>query len=234
VAWRILHGALMVGGMRLRVSPTMNPADACCRACASTGDLAQLETLTHAFMDCPSVAPALDWLLRVYGTLAGEVPPRDALVVLADAHARWRPPDVTLWARMRVAFLGCAWAARCAPLPRAGAVGGGAAAPPAPGPAAAAHALVRRVVDSLTTGVQRDWRRVVSDVRQEAVGSLPTTWFRGRSPSLKPDQFQRLWPSTGGWFQVQPGVQHLVVRLSDSWPVAFAPAAAQPAIELLA
>jgi hypothetical protein len=215
----------MVGAKRLYVTPSMRSEDACCRACIAAGRPERLETLTHAFMDCPAVAPALDWLLRVYEALAGEAPPRDPLVLLAGADWRWRPPVPVLWHRMRVAFLGCVWAARCAMVPQSVQGGLGMDGQPAASDAAAARGVAERVVSTLADGVRRDWRRVVSDVRQDAVGLVPTVWFRGPSPVLPLERFHQWWPAPGGWFEAAAGAQHVVVRLSTTWPVEFAAAA---------
>lgn len=215
VAWRLLHGSVMVNALRMRVGVDavrpFTPDDACCPLCAAAGRGRHLETVTHAFMDCPDVAPALDWLLAAYAALTGEPVPRDSLAILADADWRWRPAHPTLWLRLRVTFLGCVWAAR----------GSGARGGPL--------AVVEAVVGAVARGVRRDWLRVMTDVRAEAVGIVPTVWFRGRSPALSERAFRLLWPDTGGWFLAGGTGRHVVVRLSPSWPVpvpVFGPAPA--------
>ncbi|MCA3357848.1 MAG: hypothetical protein ING02_07600, partial [Roseomonas sp.] len=201
VAWRVLHGALPVGCYRLRTDGRLPAAAACCAACAAAGRQ-EAETLTHAFVACPAVAPALRWLLATYAALAGEpAPPADPLLVLGAAPWRWAPRQPTLWLHLRVAYLGCVWAAR-----RAGRV--------------TAAAVVEAVVASMTHGVTRDWRRVASDVRAAAVGIVPVVWFRGRSPRLSSAAFARRWPSVGGWYDAVPGAAP-IVRLSPAWPVAL-------------
>lgn len=212
VAWRILHGALMVGAYKLRVAPYLPVEAAYCTCCAAAGRPGRLETLTHAFMECPAVAPALDWLLAVYGALTGSAPPRDALVVLADADWFWAPPDRTLWTRMRLAFLGVAWQVRCRGFA-------------APDPAAAARTIVERVVRTLESGVRRDWVRVTTDPVQLAVGLYPTTWFVGPRSRLTEQQFRDLWPDAGGWYEAAAGAAVAHVRLSSSWPVVYTPVA---------
>lgn len=216
VAYLILHGSLLVKAMQLHCSYNQGfpAAMACCPTCVAAWAPAQLETLTHAFMDCPAVAPALDWLLQVYAALTDQpAPPRHPLVILGDAHWIWHPAQgqhSAMWTLLRVTYLGCVWATRCAQ----GQYGGAAA-------------IVEGVITALTDGVQRDWARVVTDVQQGAAGVFPSVWFRGRSPQLEAEQFQNLWPAVGGWFQVENGVIH--VRLSQQWPVP-APVAV-PAIE---
>jgi hypothetical protein len=72
---------------------------------------AQLETLSHAFPDCPAVAPALDWLLQLYAALTGQPPPpRDPLVILGAADWIWHPAQglhCDLWTLLRITYLGC-------------------------------------------------------------------------------------------------------------------------------
>ena len=203
VAWQVLHGQLMVGAFKFYVAPHLStPAAACCAACRAAGRPDQLETLTHVFMECPAVAPALDWLLNVYQSLTGEVAPRDPLILLADAAWHWRPAHPAMWRRLRVAFLGCAWALRCDQ-----------------GAGLQARSIAVAVVDALTRGVQRDWRRTLGNVRAEAAGIVPTVWFRGRPPDLALPAFHKLWPSPGAWFVAAPGVRALQVRLSPAWPM---------------
>ena len=155
----------------------------------------------------PAVAPALDWLLQLYSSLTHQpAPPRDPLVILAAAHWRWHPapgPNSALWTLLRVTFLGCVWQARSAREQHGG-------------PASIAAA----VVAALTQGVQRDWARVSTDVLHEAVGLVPRSWFRGVSPALTVDQFSRMWPAVGGWYQIAAG-DRLHVHLSSNWPIAF-------------
>lgn len=212
VAWRVLHGTLPVGAFRLRVGGTGVPlAMACCPGCAAAGRPDELETLTHAFMTCPIVAPAWAWLRAVYGALAGEAPPDDPLVLLADAYWRWRPPVPALWQRLRVAFLGCAWAVRC--------INPGA---DAAGPAAQARALVLDVLACVIAGLRRDWRRVEEDVVQEAVGMVPTVWFRGVQARLTKEQFLAKWPCAGDWYHVAHDPPGIMPRLTTTWPVDLA------------
>lgn len=76
-----------------------------------------LETLTHAFVTCSVVQPVLAWLLQVAAHLLGAaaLPPaaQQPLLVLADLPGLWAPQDHSLWQRLRVAYLGCVWRARC-------------------------------------------------------------------------------------------------------------------------
>ncbi|KAJ9512291.1 hypothetical protein QJQ45_012924 [Haematococcus lacustris] len=221
VAWRVLHGSLMVGAMWGHIlKEAAAPASSVCRLC----QLGPLETLTHAFLTCPSVAPAWEWVLDVYERLTGTRPPSsDALLLLSGrpTHSEdgpFHPPDAHLWLRLRVAYLGSVWRLRCL------------------GPAAAlqtqslAHRVAQGVIFTLSSAVQRDWYRVGRDIRVGLGGAVPSTWFKGRDPRLDERQFASLWPAaSGGWFQRQQG--ELVVRLSLQWPVPAPPilgAAAEP------
>jgi hypothetical protein len=227
VAWQLLHGKLLVGALCLRASPPtpgcagyMAAAQACCSQCASAGRPDQLETYTHAFMDCPAVSTALAWLLEVYEALTGTAPPRDPLVLLADAHWRWRTDGAPgrLWQRLRVLFLGAVWLVRSNP-PRD-------KRPPHQDQAPdAAHALaiIQDILTNLQRGVRRDWLRVLEDPRSATGNTVPSAWFKGLPPTLTLDQFQALWPDCGEWFATTEGVRHVHIRLSLEWPLPVLP-----------
>jgi hypothetical protein len=86
VAWRILHGALPVGGRRAMHDQHAAPATVCCSASCCKASL-PLETLTHAFVECPVVAPVVAWLFQVWQALTRTAPPTPAdvpPVLLAD------------------------------------------------------------------------------------------------------------------------------------------------------
>lgn len=240
VAWRVLHGGLMVGGQCALVD--QRTRSACCSACVATGEEHMLETLTHAFVTCPVVQPVLAWLLQVAAHLLGAaaLPPaaQQPLLVLADLPGLWAPQDHSLWQRLRVAYLGCVWRARCL------------------GIAAFQHqlrpsvAIAEDIVDTLQRAVTRDWQRV-EEIGGDPLGQaralgLPPSWFAGRSPTLHIDHFAALWPSTlPPWFTtawdplVAGAGTGIDVRLSLQWPVPFpqvppAPAATHAAAPALA
>ena len=143
-------------------------------------------------------------MLEVYSALTQQPqPPRDPLLILGDAHWVWQPAQgrhADLWRLLRITYLGCVWAARCT----RGAYGGAAG-------------IAQAVISALSDGVRRDWARVTTDVIQGAAGFFPGVWFRGRSPQLDRQEFDKLWPAVGDWFQVVDGALH--VRLSQEWPV---------------
>lgn len=213
VAWRILHGALPVGGRRATQDSHAQLHTVCCSARCCQGGHA-LETLTHAFVECPSVSPVVAWLFQVYQALTRSAPPpaHDVpLVLLADLPGVWQPACARTWHRLRVAFLGCAWQLRCSRLQ---------ADLDAP---AAAAALAQRVVDTMQQAVMRDWQRIPTPTTSVSSRArelrVPSTWFAGRSPDLSVQQFDQLWPATlPPWFHPQPA-GGLQVPLSLTWPV---------------
>ncbi|KAJ9524038.1 hypothetical protein QJQ45_022468 [Haematococcus lacustris] len=108
VAWRVLHACLMVGALWGHIlKGTAAPGSSACRFCQP----GHLETLTHAFLTCPAVVPAWEWVLDVYGRLTGTRPPSgDAMLLLSGRPTRgedppFQPPDSLLWLRLRVAYL---------------------------------------------------------------------------------------------------------------------------------
>ncbi|KAJ9514957.1 hypothetical protein QJQ45_002760 [Haematococcus lacustris] len=81
VAWRVLHTSLMVGALWGHIlKGAAAPGSSACRFCQP----GHLETLTHAFLTCPAVVPAWEWVLNVYGRLTGTHPPSgDAMLLLS-------------------------------------------------------------------------------------------------------------------------------------------------------
>jgi exonuclease III len=209
-AWRILHGGLMCNALRLHLMPQRPHGEGLCAhpQCQQAG---ALETLSHAFLDCPAIAPALDWLLQLWAALTpGQPqPPRSALLLLADWRQDWSPsPDAAdLWALLRVTFLGCAWHLRCQ---RAGGRVW----------TAQQHALTvaASVVAFVREAIRRDWARVESDVRLLSA-HMPSRHFRGRNPELTLAAFRARWCSLSGLLcDAREGGQ-LHLRLTCSAPV---------------
>jgi hypothetical protein len=217
-AWRILHGRLLVGAFRFHVrSGWLSPAAACCGQACCVHDPAaagSLETLTHAFLDCPAVAPALAWLLDLWRALTGERPPADPLVVLAAAPWVWKPPPElsALWHRLRVAYLGCTWQARCRRWAGDGAL---------------AAVIAADVIVSMQRALQGEWLRVCQDVRTLAPGVLPAELFRGRNPLMREAEFRQRWPAPSAWYATQG--QRVMVRLAELCPPPGVGAVAAPA-----
>ena len=133
-AWSILHGtigcnAFMFHILRQGRSSNFQEEMRLCRspACTAAG---RSEDITHAFLSCPDILPAIDWLLNAWAALAGldRPPPKTAALLLADDINAWpediRPsgPAYRLWTRLRVNVLGAIWQVRCS---RGEAAGGG-------------------------------------------------------------------------------------------------------------
>jgi hypothetical protein len=166
-----------------------------------------IETLSHAFMDCPVVQPAVTWLCDVWKALSGEEPPRDAAVLIADDHRVWAPADkdtARLWTRLRVAFMGSLWATRCNSH-RAMADG-----------TPFATRVAAATVAALTSAIKRDWRRAQEDVRTSVGPDFCQEWFRGRDPTLEPEDFIASWATPPYLCDVVGG---LVIKVTHHAPV---------------
>ncbi|KAL6759362.1 hypothetical protein V8C86DRAFT_3133331 [Haematococcus lacustris] len=168
VARRVRHASIMVGALWGHIlKGTAAPGSSVCRFCQP----GHLETLTHAFLTCPAVVPAWEWVLDVYGRLTGTRPPSgDAMLLLSGRPTRgeaprFQHPDCLLWLRLRVAC---------------------------------GEAVVEEVISTLTTAVKRDWHRVGRNIRVGLCGAVPSTWFKGKDPELDAAHFDQLWPEASG------------------------------------
>ncbi len=85
---------------------------------------AQVESLSHLFVHCPVVQPAVfvvAWLRGVWALLvAGRVPPLDVRVIrvlLAGDHTVWDPgggeAGAELWTHLRLLLCRAVWYLRC-------------------------------------------------------------------------------------------------------------------------
>ena len=123
--WAILHGIIGVNAFiyHTQLQPGRPSPDPATRLCSNPTCLSQgvHEDISHAFLQCPAVAPAIDWLLQVWQRLSNSAstPPRTAAVLLADDVNAW-PPDIrpqggalALWTRLRVCVIGALWQVRC-------------------------------------------------------------------------------------------------------------------------
>jgi hypothetical protein len=59
--FRILHGCLCVRALRLHVRSDFAYKEGLCPVPDCRGGAGRLETLTHAFLDCPAAAPVIDF-----------------------------------------------------------------------------------------------------------------------------------------------------------------------------
>jgi hypothetical protein len=82
--WRVMHGVLGCNAFICHKRTDLPKEDAlcphlCCRAVGVAGGA--VETLSHAFMECPAVQPAVTWLCDLWKAFSGEELPRDAAVL---------------------------------------------------------------------------------------------------------------------------------------------------------
>ena len=223
--WRLLHGVLGCRAFlaHVRRQPALAGADhACCQApaCVAAG---AVETLTHAFLLCPDVAPVIDWLLATWAQLTAQpAPPRLASLLLADDLASWpqAPQDAAtlkMWTRLRVATLGAIWQLRCA-----------RADSRASQPSFARQA-VELAVGHLRSAIQRDWQRTQADLRQQDDGAFCVDWWRGFDSTLSQAQFVDQWAAPPILCRVEGGpVERLVLRIGVDTPVPWPDSPAQP------
>ena len=179
----------------------------------------QLETLTHAFLECPDVAPVVDWLLATWEQLAGPqaAVPRTAAFLLADDPAGWgaaaTPGLYRMWTRLRVATLGAIWDVRCHR--HCGAVG-----------ASFASRVVAQATRTLVTAIQRDWLRTGASLGTTAADGAHGDvrwWDQCR---ISHGRFERLWAKPAVFCSVvrsPAGPPALVIRLGRDRPVAAPP-----------
>lgn len=175
-AWRILHGAILVRGLQVHLDPRLPPSAAYCTL-PECQRRRHIETISHAFMDCPAARPTMDWLRDMWAAITGQPgPPMDARVLLLDDTRVWSPLAAgALWTHLRTATLHALWHCRSWRMDQVS-------------PAA-------RVVQVLTQAIQRDWARVNPNLQQMAAasGSIPAFMFKGRSPALSLDDFKATW-----------------------------------------
>jgi hypothetical protein len=219
--YRILHGRLYVGAFLCSLG-VVPPQQACCTHAGCQG---QLETLSHAFVLCPAVAPAAEWVCRLFAAVAGEPPPpATPAVLLAGDHTTaaggWEPPEdlglARLWLCLRAAYLHAVWQLRCrrsladAPFAAAG--------------------VCAAVVASVRSSIQRDWVRTTQNLVRLA-GACPE-WFRGRSPTLSLPVFLSRWAPRGALCHVEgAGEEGVPPRLHVHLCLTH-PAAAPPQVPL--
>jgi hypothetical protein len=139
----------------------------CCSAAQCAGDGlgdGQLESLSHVFLHCPVVQPAVAWLQALWGRMVeGRVPLVDALGLLAGDHTVWDPgggeAGAELWTHLRLLFCRAIWHLRCC---RA-----------AEDQVFTAATVVALVTSWVQRAIRLDWLRVASDLAGESA-SLPT------------------------------------------------------------
>ncbi len=214
LAYRIMHGSLYVNSFLCHIR--VLPAAAAYCECADCQPAGVLEGLSHAFLLCPAVAPAAEWLCSVLGTVAaGAAPPCCPRVLLGDEHAVWRP-DASLqhcWTHLRVSFLHAVWQLR--------------ARRSRSGRPFCATAVCAATVAAVRAAIQRDWLRATRDLRR-----LPgnySEFFRGRDVGITLGEFEQRWTQRGCLCAVEPAAADRPVRLQLRFSVAVpVPAPAAP------
>ena len=213
VCWRILHGQL---GCNAFLFHTLRRGSAlCCNpACAAAGSV---ETLTHAFLECPAARPAVEWLCDTWAALTGGPrPPCTAATLLADdprdAWLSGDPPEGpfwTLWSRVRVAVIGSIWQVRCF------------RSEGDPGDSVARRA-VREAVNTIVSAIHRDWARTQEGgVRHLDSGVFCQNWWRGMDASMDTRAFEAMWTSPPILCEIAQG--QLSLKLSLNGPIALPP-----------
>ena len=224
LGWRILHGALLVNAYRVHAIKSLPHTAAYCMALCCEGRQ-QAETLSHALMECPSIKDAATWLLDLWAVIDGESarPPWDPQVLLADDHRVWAPAPAraALWARLRLAVLQAIWRVRCYRHLHGGDVHSRLAGP-----------AVLQAIEDVRFAIQQDWMRVEKGSSGiVAESGLPTSWFRGRDPTLKQQQFEDKWAYRGVLCSVEPpesptGQPRLSLKIHAAWATVPVPGAA--------
>jgi hypothetical protein len=208
-AWRVLHGVLYCGAFRARLDDRLPARAACCMCPGCEG---HLDTLSHSFVTCPAVGPAADWLLALWGAVAGQPPLKDARVLLADDDRVWRPEVGgaclwPLWSAMRVLYLHAVWCCRTGQRLRGAPFG--------------ARQVVGMLVALLRKHIQQDWARALRAPVSEP--DLQAHWVRGGyGQAWTVQRFRDKWCLGDVLARVdgQPDGSHLVhVRLSMAHPV---------------
>ena len=119
LGWSILHVALYSGVFFTRVNLRHATASMCCSstACSAAGTY---ETMQHLFLECPDVAAASDWLVRLWvavSPMGSAAPPHSAAVLLAEDDHVWQPDGSEehrqLWTILRLCFLQAVWCLHC-------------------------------------------------------------------------------------------------------------------------
>lgn len=130
--WVLAHGALRCGGVLVQwwaarqgaEAPAVEDfveqcgcsAEVCVRRERPPGEPPPCETLSHVFLHCPVVQPALQWLRRLCQRVFGQAPPLDADVIVVGDGSKWAPAagDASgdawsLWTHLRLQYLKTVW-----------------------------------------------------------------------------------------------------------------------------
>ena len=202
--YMLLHGVLTVNGEAfLRY---MRDTPWCPHSCCGGPHPRErpVETITHAFLECPVARAVMTWLSRIMEHMDGTAPPHTADVLLLGRPAAWRPQTATLrwvWLHLRVACLHHLFHHRDMVSAR--------------GHPSSPFAVVGSVVSDLALAFHTDLRRV-SDSPLRLPG-VCADWLRGRR-RLTTDKFNERWMHPGLASRDGPAR----FRLSVHFPVALA------------
>ena len=123
--WLLTHGALRCGGAMVAwrraeegfavgdfVEMCACGAEECLTGERPAGEPPPCETLSHVFLECPVVRPAVEWLRDLWARLGDGPPPLDAQVLVVGDKSVWSPGgrDVwELWTHLRLEFCQAVW-----------------------------------------------------------------------------------------------------------------------------
>jgi hypothetical protein len=201
---------------------------ACCEAtgCFQAG---VIETLSHAFLDCPEVTPVIDWMLDTWHHLAGFAIPRQSSLLLADDPTLWpqqplHAPTFRLWTFFRVTTIGAIWQVRCSR--REGSIAD-----------SFARKAISIIVSHITSAIKRDWMRSQKDLRQLDDGAFCQDWWRGLDCAISVNAFAALWATPAIFCEVLgpppvepqlPDQRTLELRIFPDLPIPMPPRFPQP------
>jgi hypothetical protein len=157
------------------------PAPGPSSAAAAPASQVPLETFTHVFWGCPSVAQAVGWLWDLWTRIEGQPPPWDASVLLIGDPSEWRPSTRALnelWLRLRATFLLSVWRLR----------GRRAAGEGQFGPAA----VVAMVAAAIESSMKADFHAATA-TGAAGVAGLSPAWFRGGGARESLESFAARW-----------------------------------------
>ena len=218
--WLLAHGALRCGGAMVGWGETELGVDGLVDRCACGAhgcvqgerpddEPPPCETLSHVFVGCPGVQPAVEWLRQVWAKMAGVAPPLDARVIVVGDRSVWSP-DVgqaserwATWTHLRLVFCKSVWAF--------------VAMRARTGQQFTAAAVVAMAAVTLERSIRRDWLRVWVD--PVGCAELPS-WCRlsGERVRLTEAAFDARW-LLGGVLAHRQGVGQgsLNVHVPRNW-----------------
>ena len=123
VTWLLVHGALRCGAAVCSwaqpaclddlVQECACQAECCSGHAAPAGVPPPCETMSHVFVTCPVVSPAVGWLRELWRRIGGSLPPLDARVLVVGDRSVWEPEGGRygweLWSHLRLLFCRSVW-----------------------------------------------------------------------------------------------------------------------------